>query len=68
MTDALDRRSDYLDCLVATSSFETIWAYYWQSDGTLFDEQCRQAGQNVVLAVRRVRQHRPNGPPRSRPR
>ncbi len=48
---------DYLDCLVATASFETLWAYYWQSDGSLFDEECRRAAQDVVRAVRRILQH-----------
>jgi class 3 adenylate cyclase len=64
---------DYLDCLVATASFETLWAYYWQSDGILFDEECRRCAGQIADAVAKVREHdpsilalRPESPPETR--
>jgi class 3 adenylate cyclase len=64
---------DYLDCLVATASFETLWAYYWQSDGILFDEECRLCAGQIADAVAKVREHdasilevRPESPPETR--
>ena len=33
----------YIECLVLTQSFEIIWLQYFQSDGNLLSNQCREA-------------------------
>ena len=33
----------HVECLILAQAFETLWAYYLQSDGELFSEECRKA-------------------------
>jgi len=41
-----------MSCLVQAQSFETLWAYYCQSDGHLYDAECRQAARALVASIR----------------
>lgn len=43
-----DRRA--VNSLAAIQSFETLWAYYSQSSGALYDSECRAAAEALVAA------------------
>lgn len=37
-----------VQCLVIAQAFETFWAYYLQSDGMVFEEQCRETARQFL--------------------
>jgi class 3 adenylate cyclase len=39
----MDEHKLEIECMVHAQSFETLWAYYSQSSGNLFDDETRQA-------------------------
>jgi len=49
----MERPIDYkrAECLMLIQNFETFWAYYHQSAGQLFDQECRQAADLFLSAL-----------------
>lgn len=41
-------KSLYQNCLAQVQSFETLWAYYSQSDGQLYDDECRMSARSFL--------------------
>jgi len=46
-----------LNCLSLAQSFETLWAYYSQSDGQIYDHEARQSARALLESLRDLAGH-----------
>ncbi len=47
-------KTNHSSCLVLIQTFETLWAYYSQSNGQLYDSECRQAANDFIKVLRQI--------------
>lgn len=47
-------KSLYQNCLAQVQTFETLWAYYSQSDGQLYDSESREAARSFLDTMRSI--------------
>jgi class 3 adenylate cyclase len=48
----METQSSSLNCLVHAQAFETAWAYFSQSAGRLYSDECRRAARRFVESLR----------------
>jgi len=52
----LTDKSLYQNCLAQVQAFETLWAYYSQSDGQLYDSESREAARSFLDTMNSIAQ------------
>lgn len=45
---------EYTHCLIHIQTFETLWAYYSQSGGEIYDNECRQSALSFLECLQRL--------------